>query len=711
MFRNFSGIEAVWAVLLCLAFVPLAADAQVSASLVAADTSIQPGRALTVAVRLDHEPHWHTYWINAGTGYPTTLEWHLPQGWSAGQIQWPTPIAIKNDKGEITGNGYDGVLYLPVTLTPPGNLRAGKEVKLDMRASWLMCADICIPDRAALSLTLPVALDAPKPDAAVRRELAKLSIPEPAPDGQSVQRWQIAASRAAQTVTLQVAAAQKNATAGADALKSLRFFSEDGFIQYDQAQPRMSSVGKTRLTLSIDKDAASSTQRLVGVLAYTDPSSGVYRGIKVDIPFVSAASLSPAADSAEVWTAVDSTDAMVSSGFLATLALALIGGLILNLMPCVFPVLGIKVLGFVDQAGSNRRHVTLHGLTFTAGVLLSFWALALALDILRAGGEQLGWGFQLQSPEFVFCVAVVMLIFALNLSGVFEFGLSAMSVGSTLQMKDGYTGSFFTGVLATVVATPCSAPFLAPALGAALALPTLQSFLVFTAIALGLSLPYLLLAIFPQALRRLPKPGRWMETFKQAMAFALYATMGWLVWVLAGQTGESELLTSILGLTLIAMAVWLYGRYQTSGASAHARLGLLGGVALLAFGMHLGWPRTAVATDLMWEPWSPQRITQLREAGRPVYVDFTARWCATCQTNKRVVFGSEKVRRYVRDHKVALLKADWTTADAAITAELARWQRSAVPFNLVYRLGRLDPKVLPEILTPGLVLDAFNDER
>jgi thiol:disulfide interchange protein len=282
-------------------------------------------------------------------------------------------------------------------------------------------------------------------------------------------------------------------------------------------------------------------------------------------------------------------------------------------------------------------------------------------------------------------------------------------MGSSLQMGTGYAGSLFAGVLATVVATPCSAPFLAPALGAALVLPTLQSFLVFTAIGLGLSAPYLLLSMFPQAVKALPRPGRWMETFKQVMAFPLYATVAYLIWVLAGQVTENGLLMALLGLTTISMAVWLYGRYHRPDTGAFGvRLGVVGSLALLLIGLNLGWPRAAAPTDIVWEPWSAERVVQLREAGRPIYTDFTARWCATCQANKKVVFASDSVKRYFRDHNVATLKADWTNADPRITAELAKWHRSAVPFNLVYLPANAEPKALPELLTPGIVLKAFD---
>jgi thiol:disulfide interchange protein DsbD len=381
-------------------------------------------------------------------------------------------------------------------------------------------------------------------------------------------------------------------------------------------------------------------------------------------------------------------------------------------MPCVFPVLGIKILGFVNQAGHERGKVVAHGLVFTAGVLLSFWTLAGVLAVLRAGGDQLGWGFQLQSPAFVFGLTAVMLVFALNMSGVFEFGLAATGVGAGLQMKSGYAGSFFTGVLATVVATPCSAPFLAPALGAALALSAIQGFAVFTAIALGLSTPYLLLSIFPGAVKVLPRPGAWMETFKQFMAFPLYATVGYLVWVLAGQVGESGLLTAIFALVVMALGAWCYGRWNAPGASAgRARFGLIAGLALLGFGAWLGWPRPPAPTDLTWEPWSAERVAQLRAENRIIYVDFTARWCATCQANKRFVFHDATVLKTFHDEKIATLRGDWTNADPLITAELAKYHRSAVPFNLVYLPGRPEPETLPELLTPGIVLQAVESKN
>jgi len=670
-----------------LAFAPLAAQSQVRASLLAADRSIQPGHPIEVALRMEHEPHWHSYWLNAGTGYPTQLKWDLPAGWNAGEIRWPTPILIKDSQGNVTGHGFDGVLYLPLTLTPAADLKAGGNVTLKAHAKWLMCADICIPGAADVSLALPVSADTPKPDAGVRAGIAKMPMPQDAKD------WKFAASRGAKDVTLYVS--------GPGAVEAPHFFALEEFIQYDKPQPAAGAKNAAILTLPLAEDADASPSKLAGVLAYTD-ADGAYRGVNVDIPFSSSQAAAVAA------VGMSGTSLTAAAISVNVLVLALIGGLILNLMPCVFPVLGIKIVGFINQAGNDRRKVTMHGLMFTLGVLLSFWALAGLLAVLRAGGQELGWGFQLQSAPFIFALTVVLLIFALSLSGVFEFGLRATGVGGSLQMKEGYSGSFFAGILATVVATPCSAPFLAPALGAALALPTGQSFIVFTVIAVGLSAPYLLLSAFPQAVKLLPNPGRWMETFKQVMAFPLYASVGFLIWVLAGQTSENGLLAALFGLTVIAMAVWLYGRYNAPGAStSRVRFAFIGALVLLILGLNVGWPRAPKASDIVWEPWSAERVTQLREEGRPIYVDFTARWCATCQANKKVVFRSSEVKKYFRDNKVALLKADWTNADPRITAELAKWNRSAVPFNLVYLPKASQPKALPEILTPSVVLDAL----
>lgn len=688
--------------------------AQVQAALVAAEQSVQPGRPVTVALRLDHEKHWHSYWINPGTGYPTSLAWKLPPGWKASEIQWPAPHVVRDTTGMITGNGYEGVLYLPVTLTPPAELATGETVTFSADAKWLMCAEVCVPGKAPVSLTLPVLAGPPAPNPehgdAIGKTLAALP--------RQVPSYIASATRSENIITLRIA------SAGADlapaSFKNPWFFSRDAAIQFDEPQTiRPASTDKALvIDLPVSPHLNKAPTRLTGVLRL---ENGPAAGLLIDTRIETSSASGPAdtgdtrPPEFEVTRATDGSTTPVAS-FLGTLALAFVGGLILNLMPCVFPVLGIKILGFVNQAGSDRRKVTLHGLAFAAGVLLSFWALAGALAVLQSAGQKLGWGFQLQSPAFVFTLTIVLLVFGLSLSGVFEFGLRATGVGAGLQSKQGFGGSFFTGVLATVVATPCSAPFLAPALGAAVALSGFQSFAMFTAIAIGLSFPYLLLSMFPQAVKLLPRPGAWMETFKQIMAFPLYATIGLLLWVLAAQLKDrdTDLLAVFLGLTVIALGVWLYGRFTAPGSKpARVRFGVIGGLSLVAVGAWLGWPHKPAAPTpdsppaVVWQPWSAEAVAAAVADNKIVYVDFTARWCFTCQTNKKVVFGSTEVLKTFRDKNVVALRADWTNEDPLITAELARWDRSAVPFNLVYLPGKPEPLILPELLTPGIVLEAL----
>lgn len=693
----------VW---ILLSFVALSATARahVKASLVSADEWIQPGRPFTVALRLEHEPHWHTYWLNPGTGLPTALKWKLPPGFTAGTIQWPAPIVLTDHTGTVVGNGYEGETFLLVTITPPSSLATGSNVELAATAEWLMCRDVCIPGEANVSLALPVRPESPQPNSQWSAKLAATAAGLPRADA----NWKVRATRGSKTITLTVEPGNR----ASHQPQSLHFFSEDNLIAYELPQDvKPNERGGFVLTLPISPDGPQDATSLKGVLTSDNGwlPDGSLRGLQVNAAFAPVGPI-PAQSSS-------GSQAGSTSTLGGTLFLAFVGGLILNLMPCVFPVLGIKILGFVNQAGHHRSRVITHGLVFTAGVLLSFWSLATVLALLRAGGDQLGWGFQLQSPAFVFALAALLLVFAMNMSGVFEFGLRATSVGGELQTKSGFAGSFFTGVLATVVATPCSAPFLAPALGAALALSTFESFLIFTAIALGLSTPYLLLSIFPDAIKILPRPGAWMETFKQFMAFPLYATVGYLVWVLAGQVSEEGLQNVLFGLVLIALAVWFYGRWTAPGASAgRVRFGISALVLIGAVGIWLGWPRTVSASTaagttsagVTWEPWSPEAVEKLRAEGRIVYVDFTARWCATCQANKKLVFHSSEVLKQFADKNVAMLRADWTNKDPRITAELAKYNRSAVPFNVIWFPQRSEPVVLPELLTPGIVLDALN---
>lgn len=674
----------------------------VEASLVAERTALVPGQTTTVALRLVHAAGWHTYWKNPGAaGLPTTLEWTLPLGYVAREIWWPAPEIT--DTGGLITYGYGGEQLLLVDIDVPADAAPGTSVTLRAKAEWLMCKESCMPGEAELELALPVAAEA-VPDAQWAAKIAAAREAMPQPTENLVAR----AYRVGGELTIRV-----EPRGGVElTARTVAFFADDGAVEAQAWQPARATDGALSFVVRL-AEPTGQPKELTGLLvAEGGWWSGGPKAIAVRIPVTDGpapargAALQPAPSGSVLDSGVDTTSGGrpegTTYGLAGVLGLAFLGGLILNLMPCVFPVLGIKILGFVQQAGSERAKVRAHGLAFAAGVLASFWVLAGVLLALRAGGAQLGWGYQLQVPGFVFALAIVMLVFALSLSGVFEIGGSLIGAGGGLQSKGGYAGSFFSGVLATVVATPCSAPFLAPALGAALVLPPAPALAAFTAIALGLALPYLVLSFAPALVKVLPRPGAWMETLKQLLAFPLYATAGYLVYVLAGQVGDG-LLDVVLGLTLVAMAVWTLGRWATVVRARRVRwIARLAALALFAGGVALGLPRAKVD----WITWSPETVAKLRAEGRIVYVDFTARWCVTCQANKAVVFGSAEVNETFRRLNVAKVRGDWTNRDPQIAAELQRLGRAAVPVALVYLPGRAEPILLPEVLTPGVVLEA-----
>jgi thiol:disulfide interchange protein DsbD len=655
-----------------------------------------PSQPFWVAVRAKIEPPWHIYWINYGdTGEVTNLTWTLPAGWKAGPVQWPTPQ--RQLFGSLMDYIYEGSVLLLTQITPSADLRPGATVNLQAHVHWMECADVClVPTDKTLSLDLPTAVR-PQTNGEIKPllEQALAALPQP-PAMLNVSAWR-------QGDELFIGLIPKaDATVPAE-LKDVYFFSADGQTKPAAPQVLQKAAQGWVLALSRIASAPSDAKMLPGVLTVAGSwtTSGTVPALAINPPLADAAPAALAGVVKVPGTAVD------LGSLLGILILGFLGGLILNIMPCVFPVLAIKVLGFVKQAGAERRRVVLHGLTYAGGVLASMWTLVGVLLALRAGGAQLGWGFQLQQPAFVLGLAIFFLLFALSLSGVFEIGGSLIGLGSGLTAKDGLGGSFFQGMLAVVVATPCTAPLLAPALGAAFALPTWQALLAFTCIALGLATPYLLLSLFPGLAQRLPRPGAWMETFKQFMAFPLYATVAFLLFTLNGQVSAERFLNVTFALVVVAMAAWFYGRYATPAASrTRRRIGQVGALLLFAAGtVWAYWP----AEDLNWEPWSADRVKELQKEGRPIYVDFTARWCVTCRVNKDVVFYSTtRVVDAFNHAHVALLRADLTKPDPLITAELARRGRAAVPLDLLYLPGHAEPIELPSLLTPDIVLDALN---
>jgi thiol:disulfide interchange protein DsbD len=396
------------------------------------------------------------------------------------------------------------------------------------------------------------------------------------------------------------------------------------------------------------------------------------------------------------------------SDYLPVLWGMFLGGLILNLMPCVFPVIGLKILGFVQQAGSDRKKIMLHGLIFTLGVILSFAVISGILFVARgaAGGEAIGWGYQLQNPWVVLSLMLLMFLFGLNMFGVFEVGTSATSIGGSLQSKQGLSGTFFSGILATVVATPCSAPFLGPAIGVAVTLPAVPFFIAFGAMATGLSAPYLILSIFPKLIDYLPRPGAWMESFKQGMSFLLFATTGYLLWVYAGQIDLDNLLNPIFGLSAIGVAAWIYGRWNLPHRSQRSRItAIILTIAFAAAGLFLAKPPKPSAIE--WQTWTPEKAEQIVKEGKPVYIDFTAKWCVTCQANKKYAY-SETVIDLAKKKHIVFLKGDKTKPNPEIEAKLKELGRTAIPVNVLMIPGK-EPIITPEILTPQILTDLFNE--
>jgi len=691
---------AAAAVILAAAPLPVRAEAvvtteHVEARLVTNRTSAQPGKPILVGVKLRMAEHWHTYWKNPGdSGLPTRIHWILPPGWKAGEIQWPYPSLLP--VGPLMNYGYEDDVVLLAELTPPANAPAGT-ADVKAKAEWLVCKDICVPEKGELDLALPVSAAPPKPDARFEAHIERAQERLPV----AVPGWKFESALSGKTLVVRLTA-PTGVTPPARAI----FFPDREQLIEPAAPEKVTRAGRT---LSIEMKLADpplAGVTTVGGVAFSAsgwPGTSQRRAIAVEAPVV--ASLGPAAGSVGP---SEPSEGNVGGSALVALVFAFAGGIFLNLMPCVFPVLGIKVMGFVKHAHGHARAMRLQGAIFALGVVLSFGALAGTMLALRAGGAQLGWGFQLQSPVVVALLACLFFVLALNLSGLFQWGAFAQSMTSNLTARGRYADAFLSGVLATVVATPCTAPFMGAAVGFTLTQGAGLALAVFLAIGVGMGLPVLLLSFFPALLKRLPKPGAWMETFKQVLAFPLFASAAWLAWVLGAQAGNDAVLALLLGLVLVALGAWMYGRWGHGGPRGLPALAL----ALGLLGLFVAWPRAvepqpgaAIArAEDGWEAWSPERVRELLAQGRPVFVDFTAAWCVTCQVNKRVALHDAAVAKAFAERGIVRLTADWTRQDPRITKTLAALGRNAVPVYALYLPGEDAPRLLPEVLTPSIVL-------
>lgn len=671
---------------------------QVRAELLAhAPDGVDAGKTVWVGLQLAHQPEWHTYWKNSGdSGLPTSLQWTLPPGVTAGEIAWPLPQKIRI--GHLANYGFEGtaLLAVPLTISPafkPSVLGSNLDIKL--KASWLVCRKECIPEDGEFALQVPVrgstAINGAAFDAHFKAQ------PQPVSGASQV------------TVdghTLKVSVAQlPPALQG----KTLEFFPETPEIIETAAKWTQNWQGGT-WTASVPLSNLRSQSPTVMPLLLVADVGGQRQGFVTQAavvggwPKVAAApGMSPPNDMAlpaTVGTVLPQSSPASTMGLWAALVGALLGGLILNLMPCVFPVLAIKVMSFTQHADDRRGH-RISGLAYTAGVVLSFVALGALMLALRSAGEQLGWGFQLQSPAVVTALAVLFTVMGLNLAGLFEFGQFVSSRVATLESKNIALNAFLSGVLAVAIASPCTAPFMGASLGLALGLPAFQALLIFAAIGIGMALPYLAASLIPAVAKLLPRPGAWMATFRRAMAFPMFATVVWLVWVLGQQTGidgAAALLALLVVLSAVIWSLTLHGRGRRIVATISiATFALVAGAIGQNILKTIDISAAAASSD-RWQPWAPGRVDQVLATGVPVFVDFTAAWCVTCQYNKKTTLVNPAVLADMDAKKVSLLRADWTRRDPAITAALAALGRNGVPVYVLYQTGRT-PVVLSEILS------------
>jgi thiol:disulfide interchange protein len=677
-----------------------AATEQVEAQLVASVDAVYPGEEILLGVHQRIIPHWHTYWKNPGdSGIATVIDWILPQGASSGDILWPTPG--RHSLGPVTNYGYENEVTLPARIKIPADAKPGERFTADAAVEWLVCREECLPQQVKLSLSLPIK------DTGTQRKQGHPWIDAALAQQPSASPWSVQGSVSQEGPTLRVNLPKEQA----QQLHEAWFYPDQwGWIAQSTKQTSRYENGALVLPLHKGDAPAKAGDTLSGVLVLKSSTNADAHGRSF---IVQARLAAPGAAQAATKPETQSDFSLLSA-----LLFALLGGVILNLMPCVFPVLSIKALSLVGHAAHAPRETRLHGLAYTAGVLASFALLAGLLIALKAGGAQIGWGFQFQSPVFVLAVAYLMFAVGLNLSGLFEIGGAITGVGSSLADKSGYSGSFFTGVLATVVATPCTAPFMAAALGYALSQPPLPLLAIFLSLGLGLALPYLLLTWWPRLQRLLPRPGLWMERAKQLFAFPMYAAAAWLVWVLAQQAGPTAVGTALAGMVALALAAWLYGNtrqqrpwLQHGGSAITALLvvtALAGGYAGVQWQTAVSAANTTVATNKHWEAYSPERLQTLRDQGQPVFMNFTAAWCISCLVNERVALSDSSVVSAFKQSGITYLKGDWTNRDARITEILEKFGRSGVPLYVYYPAGAGSaPVELPQILTPGIVLDAI----
>lgn len=684
----------------------------VKVNIVPEQDAVTLGEDLGIAIQQIHAPEWHTYWKNPGdSGEPTSIEWTLPEGFKAGDIEYPAPHRLAY--GPLMNYGFGEEVILLTSLHVPEKITTD-EVTLSANISWLVCKDICVPEYTSVTLVLPVAT-ADNPASPTNPEFFEQSrkkIPQ-----QKI--WQGMIEEQDQTLKISFDPDAQNVEELQDS-SDFFFFPEEWGILVNSS-PQDVSVKSGRLVISVQRDTRplSKINNLAGVLTYKT-KDGEDKAIALDVAVSgkqTEAVAPPLSGSTEEGAVAEEQVTVVQAIFLA-----LLGGIILNLMPCVFPVLSMKALSLVKMSEKEQKHSVTHGLVYTAGVMVCFAIIAASLIGLKSAGEEIGWGFQLQNPVVVLLLAYLLFVMALNLSGFFEFkGHLFSNIGHKLAAKHGYTGTFFTGMLATIVATPCTAPFMGPAMGFALTQSATIAMIVFLALGFGLALPYLALCIFPPLRKALPRPGAWMETFRQFMAFPLYASVAWLVWVYGQQvSGSYGVMLALFGLILIAFSVWIARHTphrQPMRSAVHGLTYSAIALSILIVALSAMKPefmqqnQKAETVEHYSEAYTTQRYEEALAGDRPIFVNMTAAWCITCKWNERVALATEATHDLFERNNVLVLQGDWTNQNAEITKFLSSHGRSGVPLYVF--IGARDPetgerpegRVLPQILTPGLVAE------
>jgi len=707
-------IGTLFAVCFCLAALTAHA-AHTQARLVLAADTARPGDTILAGVDLKMEPGWHTYWKNPGeAGMATKIEWQLPRGVTAGEIQWPLPEKLP--PAEVTTYGYNNEVMLVVPLTLATNLPAGP-IDLKAKVSWLECKESCIPGNGDIEATLNVGNETKTSADAAVIESWRDKAPHPGDNLQLSAGWEGPANGDTRPLILEWSAPDK--TTKADFFP----YANDNFDVQAATENLSTGDREIRLRKLVQKYSGDWPKETSGVIV--EQTGDKRTGFEVKLTISDQAPTNEAV-SAFSASPTGSSSALPAPALWKMLLYAFIGGLILNIMPCVLPVIALKILGFINHGQHEPGRVRALGLVYAAGVLVSFLALAAVVIGVKSAGHHAGWGMQFGNPEFIVVLTTLITLVALNLFGVFEVTLGGrtLSAAGQLASKQGSAGAFFNGLLATALATPCTAPFLAPALGFAFAQKAPLILLMFFAVGAGLAAPYVVLSWNPAWLKFLPKPGAWMEKFKIAMGFPMLLTAVWL-FNLAGDDYGNNVLWLGVFLVIVAFAAWIFGAF-VQRARAGKGVGvvivlilLIGGYAF-ALENQLHWRAPMVVAGpaaslqespdgIDWQPWSPQAVSQARAAGKPVLVDFTANWCLTCQVNKKIAIEIPSVRQKLKDINAVALVGDYTHFPDGITAELNRFNRAGVPLVLVYpKNPDAEPIVLPEVLTPGIVLDALD---